>query len=295
MALIKIILGCFLSILLFWYSIKFFGESQRFAPYDHSLIQEPGPWVMAYGGESDTYPSHTMLAFESALKNPKVWLAVDIFMSSDRSFYLIPSNYISRTDKRPWSKWKDSEIEMLDAGEYFKSSDGNFPYKGKGLKFSKLEDIVTKYPNVNFFLWFRDNERDLDLIIASFLKKFPDLEDHALIFSEFDVVARSLKEQLPRWIYGSGAAERTRLIMFDAIQLQSAATINGDFYFTPFKVGTVKMISDSIKIEIEKRQLPLILGPLLNESELNDAVRISPRGYLTTESSKLIKVLSENK
>jgi hypothetical protein len=293
MALIKIILGCLLTMALFWFSLKFYGESQRFIAYDHPLEQEAGPWVMAYGGESSAYPSHTFPAIEASLRNPKNWLAFDVFMSAERSFYLIPRNYIAKEDKRPWVKWNDREIAMLDAGADFKSSEGTYPYKGIDLQFPKLETVIAKYPEAKFFLWFRDNERDLDLIIASFLKRFPKLENRVLIYSEYDVVMRSLKEQLPRWVYGSADGERTRLLMFDALRLQSAATIKGDFYFTPLKSGSVKMISETIKHEIERRQLPLILGPLMNDSEVNDAVKLSPKGFITTDSSHLNKVLSE--
>lgn len=295
MAIVKIILGCFIVIFLSWFSFKFYGENQRYTPYDHPLIQDAGPWVMAYGGESSSYPSHTMVAIDAALKNPKVWLALDISMSADRSFYAIPHDYFAKEDKRAWVKWKDHEIERLDAGENFKSADGAFPYKNQNLKFPKLEEIMSKYPSAKFFLWFRDNEKDMDLIIASFLKKFPGLENRVLIYSEYDVVMRSLKEQLPRWVYGSADGERTRFLMFDAVGLQSAATLNGDFYFTPLKQGTVKMISETIKHEVERRQLPLILGPLMTDVEIEEAVRLLPRGYLTKDSSHLLKILAERK
>lgn len=295
MALLKIILGTFFTILLCWFSIKFFGENQQFAPYDHPLIHDVGPWVMAYGGESSDYPSHTMVAIDAASEDPKTWLALDISMSADRSFYAIPYGYRAKGDNRPWPKWTDSEIEGIDAGENFKSIEGTFPYKGLDLKFSKLEAIIAKHPDAKYFLWFRDNEIDLDLIIASFLKKFPKLDENALIFSDFDVVMKSLKKQLPRWVYGSAAGERTRFLMFEAVQLQSAATLNGDFYFTALKTGSVKMISEDIKRELDRRKLPLVLGPLSNDAEISAAIQLSPKGFITNNSSHLNKILLERK
>lgn len=293
MALLKIILGSFIAFYVVWFSIKFFGEHQQFVAYDHPLVQTEGPWIMAYGGDTKSYPTHTMIAIEAAQRDPKLWLALDVYMSSERTFYAIPQGFRAKNDLRPWVQWKDQAIDYVDAGENFKSSEGTFPYRGLELGFPKLEAVIKKFPNAKMLLWFRDNERDLDLILASFLKKFPGLENRVLIYSDFDVVMKSLKKQLPRWVYGSAAGERTRFLMFDALKLQSAANLLGDFYFTPLKQMSVKMMGATVKNEIERRQMPLILGPLLDESEIQEAVRLSPKGFVTTDSSFLLKLISE--
>jgi hypothetical protein len=293
MALVKIIVGCFIALSVLWYTFRFFGEHQQFVAYDHPLVKEDGPWVMAYGGDSKSYPSHSLVALEAAQRNPKLWLAVDVYMSAERSFYVIPQGFQVKDDKRPWVQWKDHELNRVDAGENFKSGEGTFPYRGVDMGFPKLDAVIKKFPKTKMLLWFRDNERDLDLIIASFLKKYQGLENRALIYSDYDVVMRSLKKQLPRWVYGSAAGDKTRFLMFEAFQLQSAANLNGDFYFAPLKQISVQTMSEAIKKEIERRYLPLILGPLLSEGDIQEAVKLAPKGFVTTDSSFLLKVISE--
>lgn len=279
--LIKITLGCFIAMALVWGTLYFHGVSRRYVPFDHPLLKEQGPHVISYGGDTSKGPSHSLEAISASFSEGKNWLAIDIYLSGDRSFYVIPSSI-----KEDWQKRKDYEIDSLDAGAFFSGPNGDYPFKEKGYKFLKLEQLVNEFPNQKYFLWIRDNTKDIDLILAAFFKKHLSLQNQVLLHSEYDNVVHSLKEQLPRWAYGVGSGEKTRFMMFDAIGLQGAANLLGDFYFTSLRSSKVKMISLSMVQELAKRGIPLFVGPVDSEEEEREAKSLQIKTIITPRASE---------
>lgn len=297
MAFLKILVGSIVFVFFVWGSLILYGKMQSFIPYDHPIMKIEFPWVMAYGGDSAHYPSHTKLAFDSAIVKPQVWLAVDVFLSAENHFYAIPANFVNPTQK-PWSSLTDAEIENIDAGQQSlnpiqKLLNTIQTSQETKLHFYKLEDLLALYPQTHFLLWFRDNVRDLDLIISSALKRIPNIENRIIINSEYDVVLRSLKEQLPRWVYGCGVGEKTRFLMMDSLQLIAVTSLKGDFYLSSLKQGKVNLVNPELHAELKRRYLPFILGPLETEKDVNDALRLSPEGYLTTDPKFILQMFDE--
>lgn len=120
--------------------------------YSHSFL-DPLPVVVAHRGDSANYPENTMPAFLSAVKMGIDVLETDVHLTKDNQIVIWHDPSLERnTDgKGKIEDFTFDELQKFDAGYTFTKDDGkNFPFRGKGIKIAKLEDVLNECPNQRF-------------------------------------------------------------------------------------------------------------------------------------------------
>ncbi|MBT9586200.1 glycerophosphodiester phosphodiesterase [bacterium] len=114
--------------------------------FDHA----PRPLLLAHQGGECEWPSNTLEAFRQARRVGSDVLDMDVHLSSDGVLVLMHDTTVDRTtDGRGAIRdlsWQ--QLQKLDAGYRFSQDGRTFPYRGKGLRIPRLEDILRAFPDM---------------------------------------------------------------------------------------------------------------------------------------------------
>lgn len=115
---------------------------------------------IAHRGASGEAPENTLAAFRLAFQKYRSdQVEMDIRLTKDHVPIVIHDAALERTTngKGLVNQHALKEIQSLDAGFYF-DPDGKmkFPYRGKNVKISTLEEVLNEFPNSGFCLEIKD-------------------------------------------------------------------------------------------------------------------------------------------
>jgi glycerophosphoryl diester phosphodiesterase len=113
------------------------------------------PWLLgAHRGGAGLWPENTLVAFtESAKRWPDIVLESDARLTSDGQVILLHDASVDRTTDGtgPVADMSLEGVEALDAGFRFTRDGGKtFPYRGKGVRIPKLEEVLRALPGSRF-------------------------------------------------------------------------------------------------------------------------------------------------
>ncbi len=276
MQVIKVTVAILLLMICAFFSLRFYGLSQQYQVYDHPLMKKPLPWVLAWGGDWEAGPSHSLTALRAAAQDRELILAINIQMNKEKHFFAIPSELTHREPQPLVSEMTDTEVKNMDLGS------GQHPLM--------LEEIITEFPQSPLLLWVSDNLENVDLRLEPLIKKHPQ-PNLLMIHSEYDNVLKSLKTLIPDLLYGTGVGQRVRALMLSSLRLEPIATLDGDFLISPLKGHGVVTLSETLKQEFLRRKKLTIIGPLLTQESNDLALKIGADGYLTAYPRDLKKKL----
>jgi len=107
------------------------------------------PLILAHQGGEREWPSNTMEAFRQALKAGCEVLDMDLHLSQDGVLVLMHDTSVDRTTNGSGAirelTW--NQLEKLDAGYSFSPDGKTYPYRGKGLRIPRLEEVLQAFPD----------------------------------------------------------------------------------------------------------------------------------------------------
>src|SRR5688572_6277758 len=132
------------------------------------------PEIIAHRGGTGDAPENTVLAINKALKNnaDAVWITVQLSKDGVPVLYR-PSDLKTMTNYvGSVSDFTAKQLAAADAGYYFDKPD--FPYRNKGISIPTLENILTKWKEVNFFLDIKSPDAAPDKLAKALAKVLRD-------------------------------------------------------------------------------------------------------------------------
>jgi len=151
----------------------------------------------------------------------------------------------------------------------------------------ELKDIVTKYPTQRFVLNITDNVENVHLWVDQALKGLSP-EKRILIQSNYNVIINSIKDLEPFWLYGCSQADLMRFLTFDSMWILPATPFKGDVYIAPFKLLGRPAFHENILDEVRRRNKKVVLGPLLDKKEFDDAIRLKADAVIVENLSDFL-------
>jgi hypothetical protein len=268
MNLIKIAFFTLVALMTLFFSFKIGGLSSSYTPYDPPLLKAPQPWIILQFPESFD-KQETLQSLLSTQNN--FWIGLEVRLCKDGTFYAASTAFLKAHSMNNLLSLTSTQIEQMN-------SIGNL---------QKVEDIIAKYSKQNFVLFIKDDQKEIDLRLQAFLTR-TKASDRILIDSEYDNVLTSLKELHPLGLFGSGIGERTRMLMMSGLYIESISSLKGDAWITPLYQGKAPLLNQHLRAELSRRYIPLIIGPINNANEYQEAKKFTPNGYILS-TLELIK------
>lgn len=130
----------------------------------------PIPRVVAHRGDSKHYPENTLPAFLSAVKMNIDIVETDVHLTKDGVVVIWHDNTLERNTDGfgTIEEHTYDELQKYDAGYTFSKDGGKtFPFRGKGIRICKLEDVLIECPVQRFNI---DLKTKLSGIVEEFLR-----------------------------------------------------------------------------------------------------------------------------
>jgi glycerophosphoryl diester phosphodiesterase len=109
--------------------------------------------VIAHRGGAKVWPEETLLAMQESVKLGVDVLEIDVHATSDGVVVCTHDDVVDRTTDGtgPIKDKTWADVQLLDAGAKFTADGGKtFPYKGKGIKIAKLEELLKAFPQMQW-------------------------------------------------------------------------------------------------------------------------------------------------
>lgn len=137
------------------------------------FVHAKRPMVMAHRGDSANIPENTLESFQDAYKLNVDVIETDVRLTKDGQFVFFHDPKVNRTTNKKGkiSDFTLEELKQLDAGYNYKDSNGNYPFRGKGLRICSLKEIIPLFPNVKFNMDIKDKDPKAPQILAEVLKE----------------------------------------------------------------------------------------------------------------------------
>ncbi len=123
------------------------------------------------------------------------------------------------------------------------------------------------------------NALDIHKEVVAFIE-MNNLSQRVLVNSPIDIIIKAIKELKPMWIYGTSISEVTRLKTFSTIMLEPAIGLRGDVFIAPVSYLSRPLADELLVTEMKRRKKIVLLGPLVNESEITPAEQLHPDGII---------------
>ncbi|CNH95773.1 glycerophosphodiester phosphodiesterase family protein [Yersinia pekkanenii] len=176
------------------------------------------PLIVAHRAGTADYPENTRYAIDMALKNEAdiIWLSIQFSKDGIPVLYR-PSDLQSLTNASepgPVSAYTWEELRLLDAAYYF-NTDGQYTYRGRGVKIPSLLQIITSYPKVNFILDIKSPDTD-PLTMANTLDRLIS-ETNSFDRVRFYSTEKRYLDALPDYINKFEPRNLTRKILANSV------------------------------------------------------------------------------
>lgn len=250
----RIILVTFCSLIacliIFW-TIKFWGQAQRFVAYNHPLYEsaktQAGPIVFVKPLPKD----------------------LETELSSSANLYL---NVASTADQRtvlPKVEWTPQRKAIrYSLFEEIKSD------------VILLADVKEKLTGKKIIFNLVENAQAGHVIFYDELKKMGwEKGEFIIMTSPYEAMAKALKDIAPALLYGSTQPEILRLVAMNSMYLVEAVTMRADIVIHPLKIKNRTFFEPRLLQELSRRQTRIIVGPLA-ASDLKEAKQLNPFGII---------------
>ncbi len=186
------------------------------------------PLLIAHQGGELLAPTNTMAAFDRAHEIGGCdFFDIDVHMSKDGFLVGIHDETVDRTTNGHGrvDAYTLQELQEFDAGYYFQDLEGNFSYRGRGVKILALEEIFSKYGE-HYYLHFeikdtypKDGPSQIEEKLWQLIQKYR-MEKRVIVASfRQDIVDRFNRLTRGQVVMGAGKAEITQFVLAHKLHL----------------------------------------------------------------------------
>lgn len=268
--------------------VRFWGLSMPTYKFEHEFYSKTTT-SPSKENISDIEKAKVFHSFEETDKalaeTPDLIVWISTYMTNDGFFIVDTDNQLSESVFQLKQKTPDTH-------EKEKPTNSGLKFKGRHLhEYSleemktlkpgliKIQDIFAKYSQQRFIINIKSNAPEIDKKFIHLIQEFK-LEKKIMIYSDYDIVLKTIKEALPMLNFATSISEVTRIKMFSTIHLTPAISIKGDAFVSQLKFKNRSLVNEEIIQEMKRRQKYIFLGPVSDTNEIETAKAYQPTGII---------------
>ncbi len=229
----------------FFFTIKFWGLSQRYIDYNHpfySKIQTPIIFQKSN--------SKTLMANIQSDQN----LYLDIALTLDQQIVLPLDSLNTKYRSENFSEMSQPAALMSDYADQFKN---------RRIILNLIENPIA----------------GPDIILAELKKMGFDKENNFVFTSPFDAQMKDLKDKAPAYLFGTTNPEILRIKSMESVFLMEAAVFRSDIVIHPLNFYKQGFFTETLMSDLKRRFKRFIVGPL-QPDQMADAQKLNPLGII---------------
>ena len=158
-------------------------------------------------------PENTLDAFTSAVRAGAERLELDVHATADGEIVVMHDDHVDRTTdgSGPVRSFSLAALRRLDAGHRFRTPDGTYPYRGRGLGVPTLGELLEAIPDVPLNIEVKQPEPPIEAAVLATLDRF-NSRDRALLAAEEGAIMTRIRAAAPDALTSFSAPEVAEFI-----------------------------------------------------------------------------------
>lgn len=260
------------------------------------------PLMLAHQGGEALAPTNTIAAFEKAEQiGGSDFLDIDIHLTKDGHIVGIHDATVDRTTngRGRVDSFTLAELQGLDAGYHFKDLQGNYSYRGQGVKISDLEEVFKVYGQ-KFYLHFE--------IKDSYPKGAPSQIEEKLWYliqqysMEKRVIVSSFQQDIMRRfsnlaggqvVLGASQAEVTQFVITHKLGIPGFYRRHSQVLEIPTRSSGINLKDRRLIAGAHRRGMEVYYWTIDDKAEMRELLALGADGLFTNRPDLLKEVLGE--
>jgi len=243
----------------------------------------PEPLIFASQGGVNSYPRNTIPCFEEAFRLGADVVCINVHPSKDGIFMVLPDEKIEGFGgvNGPAAEYNAAELKEIDAGYNYTDGEENYPFRGKGMKFVSLEELLNYFPDKKFNITLLCKDIKTVKEYGSLIKKC-GAESRILTVSLYGKVIKEVRKILPgtatafsiSGLLGVYALFKSGLLFF-------VSSFAADALQTAEKIGASYIANGGLIRQMQDRGVKVHVWGVNNETQLKRLYDAGADGYVT--------------
>ncbi|HEX4925477.1 MAG TPA: glycerophosphodiester phosphodiesterase family protein [Bdellovibrionales bacterium] len=254
------------------------GHARQYEAKPHPLMREKQILIALRGGSKEN-PENTFKAFDHA-RAQGAWLHFDLRLTKDNKLVVMKDISLDRTtDTKGWLPEKTlEELKEIKAGREFGPNESE--------PIPTFEQMLERYKDTVMIVELQDNSLAAVNYIIEYIAK-QNLQERVILASPHSGPLKETRALKPDWVTLSSPDEVERLALLTSLRLESIATINGDFLFSPLMLGRAPLLSEAMVRESHRRKKIIVASGIATEEEARQALELQVDGIATERPALL--------
>ena len=252
-------------------------------------LQHEHPIVMAHRGSMLLWPENTMTAFQGAVDLGYRYLETDLQISRDGVLVTFHDDTLDRTTNGQGlvSDHTLEDLKHLDAAHRF-GINGEYSFRGQGIRIPTLEETVTAYPDCVFSLDLKSDGMETALVDT--IRRL-NLWERVIVGSFSGARLRRFRSLVDRPVAMSASPAET-LRFVTAARLHIPFQPLCDSFQVPVKQG-IRIVSSRTVRAAKSAGVPLIVWTINDRTEMASLLDLGVDGIITDRPDLLVEVIAE--
>ncbi len=239
-------------LIIFW-TIKFWGRSLHFVPYNHPLFT-----FVKQNNEPIVYVKPTPENLAAAILSTEN-LYLDVASTVDQKVVLPLKSRVNNRKPLRYALYSEVASEVV-----------------------LLAEVKDKLAGRKIIFNLFENAQAGHAIFFDELKKLGwEKGENLIVTSPYEAMAKALKDIAPTLLYGSTQPEILRLVAMNSMNLIEAVSFRADIVIHPLQIKNQSFYNEDLLLELGRRHKHIIVGPL-KAAEVFAARQLNPLGLIIT-------------
>ena len=255
----------------------------------------PEPIIFSNQGGNNSFPKNTIPCFEESFALGADAVCVHVQLSKDGVLMVIPDKKSENSDfNGKVNDYTASELKELDPGLTYSNENGGFPFKGKGLHYITLEELLLYFPDKKFNITLIHKDKKIAHEYSEVIKKC-NAEARIFTVAVYGAVIKEVRKKLPDSPTAFTLAGLLGVYaLFRSGFLFAATTFKADVLQTSEKIGGSYIANRGLVRQLQGKGIRVYVWDVKTEIELQRLYDAGVDGYVT-DNVELVKNFLDNK
>lgn len=250
--------------------------------------------TFAHRGAPMEFPENTLPSFQRAAELGVDVIETDVHLTKDGKFVLVHDDRLDRVSDGTGmvSDRTMEELKKLDAGYRFTKDGRTFPFRGKGLAFLSLEELLEAFPKEKFNIDLKDDYPAQVGSYAAVLRKH-GAENRVLTASQYGANLKEARRLLPGMATSFSLGEVIGVyFLFRTGFLFLKKNYPGDAFQVPEYLGPSHLANASLIRFLHRKGVTVQVWTVDGEDDMRRLLEAGVDGIFSNDPALLIRVIS---